>query len=377
MKTIDMVIDLQYGSTGKGLIAGWLAMNHGYDTIMTAWAPNAGHTFIDDTGTKYVHTMLANGVVSPSVRRVMMGPGSILNLDKLLEEINGCSLIEQHKVSIFIHKHAAVVTAENIAAEQGPMTAIGSTKKGVGAAAISKIQRQPLVPTVVKDFVDHPLFKLECVAVLDSQQWVNMFMEECDKILIEGAQGYGLSVHHGFYPYTTSRDVTPMQILADCGVPFFFARRTRVIGTCRTFPIRVANRFDESGSMVGWSGPVFPDQQEINWDHIGVRPELTTVTKLPRRIFTWSNDQMRQAIAMCDSTNVFLNFVNYLIWRDDFDEFERILACLRSSGVGHVLYGIGPTVRDVIDVPYLDAKTVWEIVSNLVIAMDTARGSNQ
>ena len=43
-----LICDMQYGSTGKGLLAGYLAMNHGPDTLMTAWGPNSGHTYVND-----------------------------------------------------------------------------------------------------------------------------------------------------------------------------------------------------------------------------------------------------------------------------------------------------------------------------------------
>lgn len=368
MKTIDMVVDLQYGSTGKGLLAGWLAKRYHYDTIMTAWAPNAGHTFIDDDGTKYVHTMLANGVVGDSVRRVLMGPGSIINLTKLWEEVRACQLIQHNKISIFIHAHAAVVTDDDIEAERESMTAIGSTKKGVGAAAISKIRRQPLRPTVIKDFANHPIFKDEDIVIVPADGWLQLVEEKANNVLIEGAQGYGLSIHHGFYPYTTSRDVTPAQILADCGVPFHYGRRARVLGTCRTFPIRVSNRYDDKGSMVGWSGPVYPDQQEIPWGGIGLEAELTTVTKLPRRLFTWSNLQIREAVGMCDAGTVFLNFVNYLVNIDDHETFNYIRESLTAAGVTRILYGIGPTVRDVIECDLVGREELWGTLCDLVSA---------
>ena len=153
-RVIDMVIDLQYGSTGKGLLAGWLAEKYSYDTVMTAWAPNAGHTFIDAFGRKYIHMMLANGIVSPGLKRVMIGPGSILNLDQLLKEITACSdILEPNLISIYIHPHAAVVTQEDLDEEARTMTAIGSTKKGIGAAAMNKIRRNPERPTDRKSVV--------------------------------------------------------------------------------------------------------------------------------------------------------------------------------------------------------------------------------
>ena len=43
-----MILDLQFGSTGKGLLAGFLAKSRQPDVVITAWGPNAGHTYIDE-----------------------------------------------------------------------------------------------------------------------------------------------------------------------------------------------------------------------------------------------------------------------------------------------------------------------------------------
>lgn len=346
---IDMVVDLQYGSTGKGLMAGHMAMNKGYDTIMTAWGPNAGHTFIDEDGRKYVHTMLANGVVGPTIKKVMIGPGSVLNLDSLLGEINSCiDHFDNKKIMIYVHCNAAVVTEEDRQAEADTMTAIGSTKKGAGAALIRKIMRQPGATSVAWDHKDsHDVFKTGRVVVLSPMEWY----AECFSakyVLIEGAQGFGLSIHHGFYPYTTSRDVTPSQILADCGVPFINSGAVHVVGTARTFPIRVSNRFDAEGNQIGSSGPCYADQRELNWKRdMGMEPELTTVTKLPRRIFTFSERQMHFAGMMCNPGTVFLNFVNYVKDPAYFMLVHRSIHNLCPN----IVYGIGPTVNDIVVLP--------------------------
>ena len=355
MKQIDLVIDLQFGSTGKGLLVGWLAKTVGYDTIITSWAPNSGHTFIDENNRKYVHTMLANGIVSPWCKRVLIGPGSVLNLDSLNEEIIGSmDHFEDKKISIFIHPQAAIVSNEDRQAESESMTAIGSTKKGTGAATIRKIQRNPNAQVTAwqhikenTEVAHHPVFEHEFVKVLpDTDSWLEV-LDLARSILVEGAQGFGLSMHHGFYPYTTSRDVTPMQIAADCGVPFAMARRAQVYGTCRTYPIRVANRYDDYGNQVGWSGPHYSDQEEIKWESLNMKPELTTVTKLPRRLFTYSAKQMRVASTMCSPGVVFLNFVNYI---KDWNYFGRIYESIRDDcqGVHRIMYGVGPTARHVL-----------------------------
>jgi adenylosuccinate synthase len=362
-KAIDMVMDLQYGSTGKGLLAGWLAQNGQYDTIMTAWAPNAGHTYINYQGKKFVHTMLANGIVGASVKRVMMGPGSVLDLDKLAEEIHSnLNLIVQQRISIFIHPHAAIVLQEHRDEEAKTMTAIGSTKKGVGAAIIDRIRRNPDAAVVASEHWGHQVFEYDFVSLVNSpMEWAAIY-SLADRILIEGAQGFGLSMYHGFYPYVTSRDVTPCQILADCGIPFGDMHRVNVHGTCRTYPIRVANRFDEEGKQVGYSGPGYSDQVEIQWADLGLEAELTTVTKLPRRIFSFSHQQMQFAMDMCAPNTVFLNFVNYL---KTYEQFEAIYRTIEASGAS-IIYGIGPTALDVVAIPQTGPQRAWEHLSMLI-----------
>ena len=91
MDKIKVVIDLQYGSTGKGLIVGKIAEDEEPDTAITAWAPNAGHTYIDKNGRKFIHTHLANSIVSPMLKQVLLGPGSLINPVQLLEEIAACA----------------------------------------------------------------------------------------------------------------------------------------------------------------------------------------------------------------------------------------------------------------------------------------------
>lgn len=360
-KYIDLVMDLQYGSTGKGLLAGWLAKNGMHDTVMTAWAPNAGHTYIDSQGRKFVHTMLANGIVGPHVQRVMIGPGSILNLDNLLAEIEAVSdIITERKINIYIHANAAIVNENHRLQEEKTMTAIGSTKKGVGAATIEKILRNPNSIITAGDAcgkAGHFIFAHPNVHLVPSPYaWMSVWAQ-ANMVLIEGAQGFGLSIQHGFYPYTTSRDVTPSQILADCGVPFGDSREVCVWGTARTYPIRVANRFDEEGKMVGYSGPCFDDQKEITFDDIGQKTELTTVTKLPRRIFTWSHQQMDFARGICSPNVIFLNFVNYL---NHYGKFQEIYDSLTDNLDGvPVILGVGPTVDDVIDTKGLTTAQAW------------------
>jgi adenylosuccinate synthase len=342
MQYLDMIIDCQFGSTGKGLIAGYLAKKYRPDTIVTSWAPNAGHTFIDADGRKFIHTMLANGIVSPGLKRVMIGPGSLINPEALMRELRECSdlvSIDQ----LIIHPNAAVVMQSHIDEEAGPMTKIGSTKKGAGAAAIQRIRRDPDKMNVASHALEGPLAR----RVVSVQDWISILLEDAMHVQIEGAQGYSLSMYNGFYPYCTSRDVSKWQLLADAGIPAdaMAPANINVVGTCRTFPIRVANRYNESGEQVGWSGPYYDDQEETSFEDIGQKTELTTVTKLPRRIFTYSKQQMEQAIRYNGVNEVFLNFANYA----NDEQMADILDHLNSLSYVRWL-GFGPTEKDVKDI---------------------------
>ena len=358
MKNATLICDLQFGSTGKGLIAGYLAERDEPDTLVTAWSANAGHTYINAAGEKFVHTMIPNGIVSPKCRKVMIGPGSLLNPQNFLDEID---MNRKYLVNadILIHPNAGVINSEHRSEEDKTMVAIGSTKKGCGAALIQKIKRDPKNTNVASEcgLIKH--------YVVRKDEYMNALMSS-KNIQIEGAQGFSLSMHHGMYPYTTSRDVTPMQILADCAVPISYL--SKVVGSMRTYPIRVANRFDKDGNQVGWSGPCYSDQIELDWNEIGIEPELTTVTKLPRRIFSFSMQQIIEAVNYCEPTEVFLNFANYC---EGNTEILALIGAVNSIGKNNpyinskiVKYiGFGPTINDVIDIQknfgYLENKGVY------------------
>lgn len=360
MDKVDVIVDLQYGSTGKGLIVGYLAENGPYDAVVTGWAPNAGHTYISKGGRKFVHTHLANGIVGPAVRRVFLGPGSLINPLSLIAEIWECEDILKAKgIRVLIHPHAAIVTQEHIDEEAGPMTKIGSTKKGVGAAMIQRIRRDP----------DRMNIAANCEAL---KEWVvtteeyRRELKESEYVLVEGAQGYGLSMYHGFYPYTTSRDVSLWQILADSGIQAgdvidkYKVTKIRAIGTCRTYPIRVANRYDTEGTQVGYSGPCYPDQCEISFEEIGQKVELTTVTKLPRRIFTFSGKQIEEAVRHNGVYEVFLNFVNYV--RTEVELIDIVQRIERKDTQVRWI-GTGPTYQDVHEITGGRAERLQAIVN--------------
>lgn len=296
---VDVIVDLQFGSTGKGLIAGYLAKLNKYDMVINANMPNAGHTFIDATGREWIHKVLPNGIVSDSVQIVGLGAGSVFKLEQLDKEYSDSSDLMLSK-KLIIHESAVVLSEEHRNIEQQNMSKISSTMQGSGAALIEKIMRNPeSTKLLAKDALKGTKYEHN---VVSNAEWLKHLFN-AESILLEGAQGYSLGVSSGFWPYCTSRDCTPARFLADCGVPVSWLRD--VIGTARCHPIRVGSTPD------GYSGDVYSDQEETTWEEIGVPAELTTVTKRERRVFTFSEVQMQEAILACQPTKVFLNFCNY------------------------------------------------------------------
>lgn len=338
MQRVTVVTDLQFGSTGKGLLAGTLARVGRHTAVATGWAPNAGHTFIDRDGRKYVHTQLANAVAAGQIAEIFIGPGSVLHPQNLLNEMASCSDLMANK-RITIHAQAAVVKPEHIAAEDD-LIRIGSTQKGAWAAVAARAARDPsLRATAATAYLPGGLDR--CVVTPDEYQ---RRMDMHDSILLEGHQGFSLSIYHGLYPYTTSRDTTTHALLADAGMRH--GRFVTVWGCLRSFPIRVSNRYTSEGVQVGTSGPGYADQQETTWDAVGVAPELTTVTKRERRIFTYSSQQVTLAARMNGVNRVFANFVNYLPEEQREAWLWRVAADTRVPK-RMIAVGNGPTEDDI------------------------------
>jgi adenylosuccinate synthase len=342
---IDMVLDFQYGSTGKGLIAGYLAKRESYDTAICAFATNAGHTYIDEGRGIHVMTQqLPTAITSPTVRTILIGPGSAIHLQTLQEEIARYAQYLEGK-RVLIHPQAAVVEDYHAEFEMSDgRTKMGSTAKGVGEAYIERIRRNPQNPNTI----GHRVSTADALyGMIATPEEYRDALAAAESVIVEGAQGYSLSMYHGQYPYTTSRDVTPWQVAADCGLPYRWASYIQVIGTLRTFPIRVSNRD-------GSSGPHYPDQVELKWEDIGLQPELTTVTKLPRRIFSFSQQQMQEALFHCGgywNTRLFLNFANYVADKELLAEMIAMIESPTEMNMNNAKVawiGNGPDDKDVV-----------------------------
>jgi len=316
----NVVIGGQAGSEAKGKLSAFIAHNTNppIDIVTMAASPNAGHTYINNAGSKYVsyHLPAAGKVVQMRGGVIALGPTSVINVKIFLKEVLDLSLNIDR---IYIDPRATIITDECVAAEcGGTFSNIGSTTQGVGVARSRKIGRGHLGPVhFAKDdemLLDHGARIMEVVP------FVNRSLLDGDTILHEMTQGFDLDLEHGIAPaYCTSKMINTSMGMAEMGVPPQWIGE--VIGVIRPYPIRVSNRTGYSGS--------YAEAAEISWEEVRKRcgaplvdatgaplsfGEITTTTKLPRRVFEFSWERFRRFVRVCGPTQICLQFANYLDW---------------------------------------------------------------
>lgn len=299
------VIGLNWGSEGKGSIAEYFAplMSMG----IRSGSANAGHTIYFD-GQKFVMRQLPTTWINPYATLVV-GRGSVISFDVLRQEVEHAEAYLPVRNRLYIDSKAHVITSSQIQREMlsDLGTRIGSTsarsREGIGEAMADKVLRSKDC-VQAKDFPELQKLGMVC----DTVDLINIALDGGQFVLLEGTQGFGLSIEHGEFPFVTSRDTTVTSLAASVGIATHDVK-IHVIGVTRTYPIRVA----------GNSGPFADDCEELDWDELTRRTgateslvEATTVTHLPRRIATFSESEFLRACQVNRPTEIALTFADYL-----------------------------------------------------------------
>ncbi len=204
----DIVVDLQYGDCGKGKIAHALCEKNNYTHVIRYnGGCNAGHT-IYHHGKKFITHHIPCGVFYGI--KSIIGPGCVIHVETFLQEIENLKKegIPADKL-VFIASNAHLITDFH-RIEDKKDEKIGTTKRGNGPAYRDKYARKG-----IRAYEDPRLQKYI----------INMYYElyeneehENIEILFEGAQGFGLDIDWGDYPYVTSSHCTSGSALLN-GVP--------------------------------------------------------------------------------------------------------------------------------------------------------------
>lgn len=296
----NVVIDGQWGSTGKGKLAGYLCRTERVDCVVCDYMPNAGHTYIDPDGKEFIVRQIPVGACFPEIESIILGPHSAIDVDIFLSEVD---MIEDPN-RIKIHPLATVVSPDDCQWESKAAGRIANTAKGGHASYMRKALRS----TDAMLAKDNEILK-PWVSDMAWEEPVNI-MRHGGVVLLETAQGFDLGLNHGTsYPYVTGRDCLVGRAMDNAGIPPRYVGS--VVASLRTYPIRVGN------TPTGYSGDVYPGQRELNWSQISNAAgysveEMTTVTKRVRRVFEFSFEQMHRMCRHLGPTHAFLNFVNYI-----------------------------------------------------------------
>jgi adenylosuccinate synthase len=292
---VTIVVGGQYGSEGKGKVAHFLTVEMGASIAVRVGGPNSGHTVMS-SGRPLIFRQLPTAAILPDVVCVLPA-GSYIDPDLLQLELALAKLAPERLV---IDPNAVIVGENDIARERDSIlsNSIGSTGSGTGSAVITRIERTDSARLAN----NHPALKQY---IRDSGVFIRDRLNRRERILIEGTQGFGLSLLHSpHYPYVTSRDTTASAFASEAGVSPLDV--DDVVMVIRAFPIRVG----------GNSGPL---PHEIDWEKITIegqhrKPlvEFTSVTKKIRRVARFDPDIVRTAIRHDNPTRIVLNHLDYL-----------------------------------------------------------------
>lgn len=338
---LTVIVGGQFGSEGKGKVTSHLALRDNVDIVVRCGGPNSGHT-VDISGQRYELRSLPAGFINPETR-LLLAAGCLVNPEILLTEIKSTGTDPRR---VGVDRHAGIISPSEGEEEAGLQLRhrLGSTLSGTGIGVANRVLRKPDFK-LAKDVPELQEY------LTDVSAEVNEAIDKKGKVLVEGTQGFGLSVYHSpYYPYATSRDTTASGFLSEVGVSPRLV--TDIIMAIRTFPIRVA----------GNSGPL---KDEITWEEVRKRSgyptdirEFTTTTKKLRRIGLFDLELAQRAAMVNRPTKIALHGSDYSSYLNKgvglFDKLqggvvELVKALERDLGAPIGYIGTGPSNGELID----------------------------
>lgn len=287
--TTDVIVDLQYGDCGKGKVAHFLCKTRKYTHVLRYnGGCNAGHT-IFHKGKKFITHHIPAGVFF-GVKSII-GSGCVVDPEQFFREIK---MLEEGGVStkgkIFIAKNAHVIT-EAHKNEDHNEKKVGTTGRGNGPAYREKYGRTGVRAENI------PELKPYLIDLYD--EWyppVRAGSGKDIKILGEGAQGFGLDIDWGDYPFVTSSHCTTAGALLN-GLPAQAVRD--VWGVAKIYETYVGSKKFQP------EGEVFDKITDIG--------EEFGSTTGRRRQTNWMNMQtLERAVRLNGVTHIVFNKVDVL-----------------------------------------------------------------
>ncbi|MDI6718654.1 MAG: adenylosuccinate synthetase [Methanomicrobiales archaeon] len=256
-----------FGDEGKGKIVAHIANRDRPSVISRGGVgPNAGHTVTIGTQT-YGVRMVPSGFVFRDAD-LCIGTGVLVDPRVFLREVEMLGV----QGRMYVDRRCGIIEEEHIQRDRGSehlSKKIGSTGTGCGPANADRVLR---LSRQAKDVPELSPF------LADVPLKLNAAMDAGENVLLEGTQGFGISLYFGTYPFVTSKDTSASQIAADNGVGP--TRIDDVIVVYKAYPTRVGE------------GPFSTEMSRERSHEMGIE-EFGTVTHRPRRVGVWDGGMAR------------------------------------------------------------------------------------
>jgi len=166
---------------------------------------NAAHTVWME-GNRYALHMVPAAFLNPKCR-LLIGAGANVHVAKFLEEVE----LTKVKGRIGVDQQASIIEEKHSVQDKtsAHLKGLGTTGWGVGPALEERARR---TAKLAKDIPELQPY------LADVATEINEGIDSGKNVLLEGTQGFMLSLFYGTYPYVTGRDTGAAAICSEAGV---------------------------------------------------------------------------------------------------------------------------------------------------------------
>jgi adenylosuccinate synthase len=201
-----VIVGAFWGDEGKGKIISYLALKDRLDFCVRTGSVNAAHT-VWMNGNRYALHMVPASFIYEKCR-LLIAAGANVHVAQFLKEIE-LTKVDEHRVGI--DKMASIIEEKHSIQDKASAfnKGIGTTGWGVGPAIQERARRTAKLARDIPELKPY---------LADATSEINNGIDAGKNVLLEGTQGFMLSLYHGTYPYVTSRDTGAAAICSEAGV---------------------------------------------------------------------------------------------------------------------------------------------------------------
>jgi adenylosuccinate synthase len=200
-----VIVGAFWGDEGKGKIISYLALKDKLDFCVRTGSVNAAHT-VWMNGKRFALHMVPAAFLHEKCR-LLIGAGANVHVARFLEEVE---LTKVHK-RIGVDQQASIIEEKHSVQDKtsAHLKGLGTTGWGVGPALEERVRR---TAKLAKDIPELQPY------LADVATEINEGIDAGKNVLLEGTQGFMLSLFYGTYPYVTGRDTGAAAICSEAGV---------------------------------------------------------------------------------------------------------------------------------------------------------------